>query len=164
MAKGLVRREVVRVYTPGTLFDENLLDAKESNFLASIAEVPTPNEGIVRYGMAAVDLSTGEYVLAEFCGAHAQNDLLDELIRIGPQELILPSNTTHVSQKLLGAITTLKIPFVRAEDQNRSNFDEAQDILLKQFQVTSIQELGLDSSMASMRAGAMVLDLSLIHI
>ena len=158
LAKGLVRREVVRVYTPGTLFDENLLDAKESNFLASIAEVPTPNEGIVRYGMAAVDLSTGEYVLAEFCGAHAQDDLLDELIRIGPQELILPSSTTHVSQKLLGAITTLKIPCVTAEDQNSSNFDEAKDTFLKQFQVTSIKELGLDSSMASMQAGAMVLD------
>ena len=93
LAKGLVRREVVRVYTPGTLFDENLLDAKESNFLASITEVPTPNEGIVRYGMAAADLSTGEYVLAEFCGAHAEDDLLDELIRIEPQELILPSST-----------------------------------------------------------------------
>lgn len=158
LAKGLVRREVVRVYTPGTLFDENLLDAKESNFLASIAELPTHNEGIVRYGMAAVDLSTGQYVLAEFCGMHAQDDLLDELIRTGPQELILPSSTTHVSQKLLGAITTLKIPCVRAEGQNSSKLDQAEDIFLKQFQVTSIQELGLDPSMASLKAGAMVLD------
>ncbi|MEC9006466.1 MAG: DNA mismatch repair protein MutS [Nitrospirota bacterium] len=159
LAKGLVRREVVRVYTPGTLFDENLLDAKESNFLASITEVPTPNEGIVRYGMAAADLSTGEYVLAEFCGAHAEDDLLDELIRIEPQELILPSSTAHISQKLLGAITTLKIPCVRTDDQNSSKLDdEAEDIFLKQFQVTSIQELGLDPSMASIQAGAMVLD------
>ncbi|MCH7615157.1 MAG: DNA mismatch repair protein MutS [Nitrospinae bacterium] len=160
MAKGLVRREVVRVYTPGTLFDADLLDAKESNFLTAIACEMSGEGSALQFGLASVDLSTGEFFLAEFCGSHAQDDLLDELIRTAPQELILPSSSSQSQgslPKLQTAIAALKIPCVKADDQTGSDFDEAQHLLLKQFQVSGLQDLGLDRSIGSVQAAAMVL-------
>ncbi len=161
-AKGLVRREVVRLYTPGTLFDAELLDAKESNFLTAIAsEGQTPEAAVGgRFGMASVDLSTGEYVLAEFSGLHAHEDLLDELIRTAPQELILPtsSSPSHgLPKKLQTAIATLRVPCVETDTTADADRKEAQHILLKHFQVSGLQDLGLDPSMASIQAAAMVL-------
>ncbi len=160
LAKGLVRREVVRVYTPGTLFDADLLNAKESNFLSAIAWEMSGEGPSFQIGLASVDLSTGEFFLAEFCGPHAQDDLLDELIRTAPQELILPSSSSHSHNSLLKlhtAIAALKIPCVKADNQTGSDFDEAQHLLLKQFHASGLQDLGLDRSIGSVQAAAMVL-------
>jgi len=160
LAKGLVRREVVRVYTPGTLFDADLLNAKESNFLSAIAWEMSGEGPSFQIGLASVDLSTGEFFLAEFCGPHAQDDLLDELIRTAPQELILPSSSSQSQgflPKLQTAIAALKIPCVKADAQTGSDFDEAQHLLLKQFHVSGLQDLGLDRSIGSVQAAAMVL-------
>ena len=66
-AKGLVRREVVRVVSPGTLTDAGYLDAREPAFLMAIAPAD-PGTG---YGVALLDLSTGEFTTAEFSGGDA---------------------------------------------------------------------------------------------
>ena len=70
-AKGLVRREVVRVVSPGTLTDAGYLDAREPAFLMAIAPV-SPGPG---YGVALLDLSTGEFTTAEYAGADARQAL-----------------------------------------------------------------------------------------
>jgi DNA mismatch repair protein MutS len=78
LAKGLVRREVTRIVSPGTVMDEALLDPRESNYLAAIAAgEPT--------GMAWVELSTGKF----FAGAVAAPQALDQLARIAPSECLL---------------------------------------------------------------------------
>jgi len=81
-AKGIVRREVTRVITPGTLLDEGLLRADENNYLAAV--VPDSGNGLG--GLAYVDLSTGEFAVAEL-GAEA---LAEELERLRPSELLVP--------------------------------------------------------------------------
>lgn len=159
-AKGLVRREVVRVYTPGTLFDAELLDAKESNFLTAIAcEIPIQGAAFP-FGMASVDLSTGEFVLAEFSGIHAQEDLLDELIRTSPRELILPSEilgSQDPFKKFQAAVAALRIPCVKADALSDSDNEDSQKILLQQFQTATLSDLDLDRSMASVDAAVMVI-------
>ncbi len=77
-AKGLVRREVTRVVTPGTVTDEALLDPRKSNYLAAVA----PGDPA---GLAWVELSTGRFVAA---GVPAR-DVIDQLARIGPAECLL---------------------------------------------------------------------------
>ncbi|MDT7042303.1 DNA mismatch repair protein MutS [Candidatus Nitronereus thalassa] len=160
-AKGLVKREVVRLYTPGTLFDAELLDSKESNFLSAVSWTTQINkEEFFRCGMAAADLSTGEFILAEFFGPHAQDDLLDELLRTGPQELILPDNSSqgHPSlQRLLAAISTLRIPCVQDDNPGDSHMDAAHRLLLDQFEVAGLENLNLDPSMVSVQAAVMIL-------
>ena len=92
-AKGLVKREVVRLYTPGTIFDDELLDAKEANFLAALSVQRDPVHSRHSFGLASIDLSTGQFLIAEFSGEHSQDSMLDELIRLGPQEVIIPDKT-----------------------------------------------------------------------
>lgn len=99
-----IERKVIRVLTPGTLTDENLLNPKSSNFL--IAVMPT-DAG--RFDIAGCDISTGEF----FVGTTA--DIIDDLVRINPAEVIYPASlaedkiimqmrdvfkTTHVYEKL----------------------------------------------------------------
>jgi DNA mismatch repair protein MutS len=81
-SKGLVRREVTRVITPGTLLDEGLLRADANNYLAALAP------GREKTGVAFVDLSTGEFAVAELDRA----SLEEELERLRPAEIIFPES------------------------------------------------------------------------
>lgn len=76
-----IERKIVRVLTPGTLTDENLLNPKSANFLVAI--VPMQNGG---FDVAGCDISTGEF----FVGT--TNDLIDDLVRLNPAEVIFPSS------------------------------------------------------------------------
>ena len=84
--KKIVRREVVRVITPGTATDVAVLDAKENNFLASVYQDSAA--GVI--GLAFVDLSTGEFQCTEFSGPRSEDDLRDELQLLHPRETLLP--------------------------------------------------------------------------
>ena len=86
-AKGLVRREVTRIVTPGTLTDDALLDPRESNYLAAIVPGETT-------GLAWVDLSTGRFFAAEV----PRSRVLDELARISPAECLLAENAEMPSR------------------------------------------------------------------
>src|SRR5881409_1478821 len=85
-AKGIVKREVVRVVSPGTLTDASYLDAREPAFLMSVVEV----RGTI--GVALLDLSTGEFSAAEYAGDDGLRALADELPVLRPREVIAPSS------------------------------------------------------------------------
>ncbi|MGQ0674293.1 MAG: DNA mismatch repair protein MutS [Hyphomicrobium sp.] len=88
-SKAVVKRDVVRLVTPGTLTEDTLLDAKARNFLTAIARVPGSerpgllDDGVV-LALVSLDISTGEFEVGEVAGA----DLPGELIRLSPSELI----------------------------------------------------------------------------
>src|SRR5450755_932938 len=84
LAKTLVRREVTRVVTPGTVADSSL-GSDENNFLAAIAQVGE------RVGFAALDLSTGEFRATEFSGKGAMRRVQEELEQLRPKELLYGS-------------------------------------------------------------------------
>ena len=81
-----MRREVVRVITPGTATDLHVLEPKENNFLAAVARAPAG----APIGLAYVDVSTGEFRATEFAGAQAEERLRDELQFLHPREILLP--------------------------------------------------------------------------
>ena len=88
-AKGLVRREVTRVVTAGTLTDDALLDPRESNYLAAVV-ADRPDATDERVGVAWVELSTGRFFAATFPG----DQLVDQLARIQPSEcLVIPAKS-----------------------------------------------------------------------
>ncbi len=82
--KSVVRREVVRLVTPGTLTEDNLLDARQHNFLACIARIKASNEMAVSW----VDISTGEFSVTKTDAAR----LPAELARLSPKEIIFPDS------------------------------------------------------------------------
>lgn len=82
LAKGIVKREVIRVVTPGTITDTAMLDEKKNNYLVSIYA-----KGHM-YGFAVVDVSTGEFSTTRLTWGNTFNKLLDEIAKYGPAEII----------------------------------------------------------------------------
>ena len=87
-AKGIVKREVVRVVSPGTLTDANYLDAREPAFLMAIAQADDATIGV-----ALLDLSTGEFSAAEYAGADGLQALADEIAVIKPREILVAADS-----------------------------------------------------------------------
>jgi DNA mismatch repair protein MutS len=85
LAKGVVKRDVVRLMTPGTITDDPLLDGRTDNYLAAVAFGVTRGEGY-RAGLAWVELSTGTCVAT----SGSEGQILDELLRLRPAEVIVP--------------------------------------------------------------------------
>jgi DNA mismatch repair protein MutS len=84
-AKGIVRREVTRVVSPGTFTDAGYLDAREPAFLVAL----TPSgPGGQTWGLACLDVSTGDFSAAEFTGAERDAALAAELSLLRPRELL----------------------------------------------------------------------------
>ena len=82
-AKGLVKRDVTRVITPGTIVEPKMLKEKQNNFLCAVAY------GKSGFGLAVTDLSTGEFAACEMAGADGLKQLVDELSRLEPSEVLL---------------------------------------------------------------------------
>src|SRR5580765_2614104 len=86
-AKGLVKREVVRVVSPGTFTDASYLEAKEPAFLMAVA--PGDPRSQPAFGVALLDVSTGEFTATEYAGAESLHTLTEELAVVRARESIL---------------------------------------------------------------------------
>jgi DNA mismatch repair protein MutS len=153
-AKGLVKREVIRVVTPGTVLDTALLDDKANNWLVAVLR-----EGD-RYGLAAVDGSTGDFIVTELEGADEGNGadevLLSQLERLSPSEIILPGDLFEDAdfRSLLGQRVGAAVH--RGSDLAFTD-DAAGRILRDQFNLVSLEGFGLaDRPLATSAAGAAV--------
>jgi DNA mismatch repair protein MutS len=153
-AKGLVKREVVRVVTPGTVLDTALLDDKANNWLVAVLR-----EGD-RYGLAAVDGSTGDFIVTEMEGAEEGNGsdevLLSQLERLSPSEIILPGDLFEDAEfrSLLGQ----RVGAAVHRGSDLAFAEEASVRILKdQFSVVSLEGFGLEGRpLAASAAGAAV--------
>ncbi len=83
-AKAVVRRDVVRLVTPGTLTEDSLLDVRSRNYLTAMMPIPASHDCAGRYALASLDISTGEFEVGEV----AADDLGGELMRLMPGEII----------------------------------------------------------------------------
>ncbi|MGQ9504549.1 MAG: DNA mismatch repair protein MutS [Thermogutta sp.] len=127
MAKGLVRREITRIVTAGTITDEALLDPKEPNYLAAI--VPQDPAG-----MAWIDLSTGRF----FAGVFPLNQLVDELVRLSPAEVLWPDDAATAPPNIDGMVVTKRPVWVFASAHT-------QPVLERQFGPQALEGFGFDA-------------------
>ena len=138
-AKGIVAREVVRVITPGTHTPEN---PKENAFIVSI--FPAGD----RHGIAAADISTGEFVLFE-----TSEYIEDEMSRFEPKEILLPESikeNIHYREGLSGF-------FVSTVEDWYFDYAEAYRTLLRHFRVSSLEGYGCEGLAAAISsAGALI--------
>ena len=149
--KKIVRREVVRVITPGTATDGAVLEARENNFLAAVAK-----DAAGTLAMAYVDLSTGEFQATEFGGVGAAEALRDELQLLRPRETLLPR-----PQQLF---ETAKTSLLDGTGGVESRLDEwifqhdyVERILREQFGVAELTGFGLDGHPQSMAAAGAII-------
>ena len=138
-ARGLVDREVVRVVTPGTVVEPEILDHKKNNYLVSVVQ-DGPEAGI-----AYADISTGGFRVTQL----PESALAAELERLAPSELLLPESLTPDS-------TWPEAPVTRA-NYLTEDLDEAGRIVLEHFGVTSLESFGCeDLPLAVRAAGSLV--------
>ncbi len=105
-AKSVVRRDVVRLVTAGTLTEDSLLDARANNFLACVTQAASSTGLPASFGIAALDISTGEFVLAECDGP----GLAAEIARLSPRELLIDDRMARDDAQILdgeGCVRTL---------------------------------------------------------
>ena len=145
-SNGLVEREVVRVVTPGTVIEPTQLDEKANNYLVSLCKM---GQAI---GLAAVDVSTGEFNITQI----EPQELLDELVRLAPIEIIGNYNMHAYVAQLEQVAKTLKNP-MQPYKEDAYDKENAQDRLLKHFDVTSLAVFGCDEMDAGVSAAGALL-------
>ncbi len=149
-AVGLVRREVTRVVTPGTLTDDGLLDPKESNYLAAVVwGSGRRGESAEQAGLAWCDLSTGRFQAAVF----TRQQVPDQLARLAPSECLLPEDAEPpVQPSGNAALLTRRPPWA-------FSWDGAQAALTKHFGTKSLEGFGFDDNeRLAVRAAGAILD------
>jgi DNA mismatch repair protein MutS len=152
-AKGVVKREVVRVLSPGTLTDAGYLDAREPTFLMAIAPVRVDHGGS-GYGAALLDLSTGEFTTADYTGHAGRSALADELAILRPREIIAPAGFDEAA----ALIDELRLPArLTVADGWTFDFESARGTLLAQLRTHTLQGFGLEEHPAAIcAAGALI--------
>jgi DNA mismatch repair protein MutS len=161
-AKGIVKREVVRVVSPGTFTDASYLEAKEPAFLMAVA--PGDPRSQPAFGVALLDVSTGEFTATEYAGAESLQTLTEELAVLRPREIILPGDTRSSDAATTAREMTARWPTIAATalpitcvDAWAFDGEAARRTLLEQLHAGGLEGFGLDRHPAAVSAaGALI--------
>lgn len=152
----LMAREVVRVVTPGTLIEGDLLEARQANYLAALVCAPK-GDGV---GLAHLDISTGAFATTDFDGADSLRHAFDELVRLRPAEVVVPEPQSATDDaftaRLKEQLSQSGLPTV-VMGHARWQFEDAnaRRVLLEHFGATTLRAYGCeDRPLACAAAGA----------
>ena len=149
-AKGVVKREVVRVVSPGTLTDAAYLDAREPAFLMSIVATAAAPGRPSDYGVALVDLSTGEFDVAEYSGPDGLASLRAEIAVLRPREIVVA--TGYDIRAVVPEIAQSDLPVTEIEGWH-FELAAARQTLIDQLRVGGLEGFGLEKRPAAICAG-----------
>ncbi len=155
-AVGLVRREVTRILTPGTLLEEGMLKSSRNNYLAAVVIAGN------YWGLAYTDISTGEFLTTQ---ASDLEHLTQELMRLQPSEVLFPTNAPDLRALLRPGETSEHLPqclppsFCYAlRSQVPFSSAEARQRLLQKFKVRSLEGFGCEDLPLAVRAAGGLLE------
>jgi len=147
LAKGLVKREVIRVITPGTVIESSMLDEKKNNYLISIYKFKH------YFSLAIVDISTGEFLSTQITWGNTVNKLTDELAKFSPSEVIV--NSEFMEDESLIANIRKRFHFYMSKfDDSNFEYSFAANKIKKKFGQCEI--LKMDYSLSVNAAGALL--------
>lgn len=147
-AKGIVKREVVKIITPGTVVDVEALDAKSNNYLMSILKVEN------KLGIAYIDITTGEFKVTEVEKDDDFVKLFNELNKIEPKEVL-------VTEDFYGEIKEKLDDFLQKNDSVVTFVNKVRDsakYLMEYFEIVSLESYGIKNKKGIIGAAAMALD------
>jgi len=148
-AKGIVKRDVVRVITPGTVIDASMIASPGARYLMAL----WPDDGGKRFGLAFLDISTGEFFVEECAGDRDFSGVLSEVERYRPQECVVGPALPDGLEGRLGDLEVLVTRF--REDAFSQN--AARDLLLGHFGTLSLDGYGCAGLDAAVRAAGAAL-------
>ena len=137
-AKGIVRREVVRVITPGTVLENSMLEEGSNNYICCVYQ------GQEGYGLAFADISTGEIHLTAIPqGENRDNQLKNELSRFFPNEIVF--NAAFLDNKEMGRFIKERLSCTAdLLEEGFCDYDQAKKLVLRHFGKASLEELSLE--------------------
>lgn len=148
-AKGIVKREVIRIITPGTVIEDGMLDESQNNYLVAIVEERELS------GLAYIDISTGEFKVCEVGEPGIHNQLENELQRLAPAECLLAEYDNLARQYVDNSgDNNMAISYI---DEKALNLESAREILMEHFQVKSLEGFGLKGYSAGIEAAAAII-------
>jgi DNA mismatch repair protein MutS len=145
-AKGLVKRQVTRVITPGTVVEDSLLPGHANNFLVAVAQ------GGDRFGLAVADVSTGEFMVTEPAGADPRKAMLDEILRLQPAEILLVHD--FLLEDEVRSLARGRVEVVEPKPDHRTPHAR----LCEHFAVASLRGFGCEEMPLAQQAASAVLD------
>jgi len=146
-AKGLVKREVTQVITPGMILDNQFLEAGHNNYILSITYHQK------KYGLSALDISTGTFRVTE---TDQIASVVQEIQRINPSEILVPDNTeTIIDYDQIERVISDKL--ITHPPQSNFSPTDAREILTEQFQTRSLEGFGCEKLVAAIGAAAALL-------
>ncbi|MBV5268102.1 MAG: DNA mismatch repair protein MutS, partial [Burkholderiaceae bacterium] len=147
LAKGLVRREVVRVITPGMIVEDGLLDEKTNNFILALCRHDRD------IGLSCLDISTGTFRMTQ---SENRDVIRDEIIRISPREILLPESSQQDSE-LCSFQRLFSGKAVSYTQDQHFDYRNAREKLIRQFQTFSLEGFGCETLFAGVgAAGALI--------
>ena len=141
-AKGIVRREVVRIVSPGVVTEDGLLDDKSSNYVCALTH--KEQQGQTLYGVSFLEATTGEFLVGEFLEEHPCHEaVLDQLTRLTPTEILISEEAVDSLADLLADARVL-LPGICITHQPGTLYvlGELRDQLLHHFGVTTLDGYG----------------------
>ncbi len=147
-AKGLVKRRVTRVVTPGTVLEDTMLESSSNNYLLA-AVVGDPVAGI-----SILDVSTGEFLTTEIEGERRSSLTLDEIARLEPAEILVADTT---SSEWLEAIKSMCNAPITLSNNLETSRKDSRSMLLEHFQTQSLRGFGCEEYSAGLDACALLL-------
>jgi DNA mismatch repair protein MutS len=152
-AKGIVKREIVRVVSPGTLTDAQHLDERAPAFLLSLTKSEKMGSDPV-FGVALLDLTTGEFSCAEYIGPAGLQALADEVMVLRPREIVAAVDLDLSGVLLDGAGD--RLPVTRVEPWTFEH-ESARRSLIDQFRTNGLEGFGLDGHASAVSAAGALL-------
>ncbi|HEB69902.1 MAG TPA: DNA mismatch repair protein MutS, partial [Desulfobulbus sp.] len=156
-ARGIVRREVVRVVTPGVTTDDQILDEKSNTFVCSLCLDGRRKKMVA--GLGFLDVSTGNFLISESdCSEDTFDGILDDLTRMQPAELLIAECDQEALQPLIDTLDTL-LDGICLTLRSDLHFDRetAATTLTEHFGTTGLAGFGCDHLRAGIRAGGALL-------
>ena len=148
MAKGIVKREVIKIVTPGTVTDNSVLDEKKNNYIACISRTGS------YYGFAAADVLTGEFLATSVTYGSAEERLLNEIAKYMPSEIVIPYGMADTG--LTGMIKSRIGSYISYMDDNAFESEKASNTL-KEFFGPQVESFEPDLALyAISAAGALI--------
>ncbi len=135
-AKGIVKRGVIRVVTPGTIVESNMLEERKNNYIMSIFK-----SGIY-FGISVCDISTGEFYAAEIKDNNNFPQLLDEIARYSPSELVINSNLADCTEEMSKIRERFNAYITRFQDKF---FDTKPDIIKLRFNLVDTNQKPIEN-------------------
>lgn len=148
LTKGIVKREVVRVVTPGTLITSSLLSDKSNNYFVSVTRV-----GAV-YGLAFLDLTTAEFKVIEF---EKEHEVLNEIYRLRPAEILTSCKFKDKHQALFDDMRKSLTYLLNTEEDWRFDHQIAHDFMTAHFKTLNLDGFGLRGMTAGINAAGALL-------